>query len=368
VNRSTTLAIVCLFSLGCVHDVVLPDQTTEAVCGNGIVEAGEQCDVASPGCVGCQIAPDWTCTPFGCNQLCGDGVIGTGTTCESPRRDTDCDMTGYWAARETNYERDSILNSIQVSSQWYLFRLSQMNGEFSVAEMLDCGVHVTGSATVDYTQATQRGLVYGNRQDGGGSRPARHGTSIPAGAGCAVTIDRWYDVRGVFDGYLPVDFSTHPALGTLPALPAVSDPVNGTDFPQGAADVDGDGLPGAGFRVESIVSGVRNSAQRDWKEYATTAMSPVPAGSLTVVVPGAFDLQENVLRVTDCGTGCPLLASAAQAAQDIPSHMTLFFLGRTLGSARVAPVVVGPTRQNIDADLTTCAHVREVLPHDPTHP
>jgi hypothetical protein len=81
-------------------------------------------------------------------------------------------------------------------------------------------------------------------------------------------------------------------------------------------------------------------------------------------VPGAFDLQENVLRVTQCGTGCGLVASPAHAAADRAPRMTLSFIGKTLGSARVAAVVAGTPRASLDADLTTCANVRLALPHD----
>src|SRR5439155_3146096 len=218
------------------------------------------------------------------------------------------------------------------------------------------------------TPGTKRGLLYRNRMDAASPNGARHGTSKKVDGGCAITLDRWYDVRGALDTFLPKDFASKPPLTSLPPLPAVADPVNGTDSPQGTEDLDGDGIPGVAYSISGIVSGIRNSAQRDWKEYATLAGTPVPAAAITLSVPGRYDLQESVIRVTGCGTGCPLLAAGAHAAGDIPARLTLTYLGKDYGGPRVGRVVAGVPRQSIDADLTTCAKVRLVLPHDPSKP
>jgi hypothetical protein len=351
--------------VGCAHDSVLPDTQVDSLCGNGILEPGEQCDVPSPGCSSCVVVPGWTCTTDGCTPICGDGVVGDGCS----KRDTDCDMTGYWAARETNYTRDTVVQQVQVSSQWSLLRLQQTGTAFTVVENLDCGTHVTGTATGDSTPGLLRGLIHLNRQDDpSGPHGARHGTSQPAAGGCTVSLDRWYFIRGAVDSLLPPDFAMHPALPTLAPLPVEKDPIKGTDTPVGSTDPDGDGIPGAAFAITGIANGTRNEAQRDWKEYATPAGATVPAAALTVVFPGSYDFQGSVLRVTDCGNLCGLLTAGANAAQDVPSRITLAFIGKTPGSPRVAQVVAGPPRQNIDDDLTTCARVRLTLPHDPSLP
>ena len=70
--------------------------------------------------------------------------------------------------------------------------------------------------------------------------------------------------------------------------------MNGMENPPGTEDPDGDGIPGVAFALTGIVSGTRNSAQRDWREYATTA--PALAGALTLAVPASYDLQESVIR------------------------------------------------------------------------
>jgi hypothetical protein len=355
----------------CVKDEVEPDVGPIAVCGNGVVDPGEGCDVPSPGCVDCQVAAGWACPGDVCSPTCGDGVVGTGASCANPHRDSDCDMTGYWAVSETDYTCDDVFHQPQTSSNWYLYHLTQTGNDFTVDQELDCGVHVTGSVTVDYTQASLAALLYlnpmdGSAVDGGPARPGRHGTSTSTAGGCAVTLDRWYKVAGVEDSYLPTDFSAAPDLASLTPLPSVSDPVNGTDDPAGATDPDGDGFPGIGIQVTGIVDGVRDSAQRNWKQYATTG-TPVEAAALQFDVPGSFDLQENILHVSQCGTGCGLLTTGA-AASKAPGHVTFLFIGKTLGSTRVAPIVAGQPRQSLGADLTTCQNVEQALPHETNAP
>jgi hypothetical protein len=369
--RTALLALLpSLLLSGCAKDVVLPDTTSQGFCGDGILQPGEQCDVVSPGCLECQIVPTWTCDASGCEPICGDGVVSTGTTsrCESPRRIAECDMSGYWAIRETDYTRDAVVNDVQTASEWFLYHFVQSGGAFTVVEDLECGVLVSGSATVEYAPGTLRGLMYLNRSDGQGGRPARQGIAVPQGAGCAVSFDRWYKIRGGVDSLLPGDFSIKPPLDSLPALPFEPDPVNGTDWPTGATDPDGDGIPGEAYLVTGVVSGVRNVVERDWKEYATLPASPAVSGAVTFDVPGSYDYQGNVLRVTGCGAGCPLLASGAHAAPDVQPRITFSFIGSALGGPRVSQVVQGVPRADLDTDLTTCANVRLLLPHDASVP
>lgn len=356
----------CLVAAGCAQDQVLPDVGGDPVCGDGVVEQGEACDNTSAGCVDCQVAPGWVCTDNMCKQTCGDGIVGTGPTCANPHRDTACDMTGYWEVSETDYTCDDTFHSPQTSSNWYLYHITQTGNSFVVDQELDCGVHVTGSATVDYTPAAAQALMYLNPMDGSGTLPKRAGTSQSSGNGCTFSLDRWYKIGGVETSYLPTDFSAMQPLSALLPLPSVSDPINGADDPPGATDPQNDGFDGIAIQVAGIVNGIRHSAQRNWKQYATTT-APVPAAALTFDVPGSFDLQENILHVSGCGTSCALLETGA-AASTAPGKITFSFIGKTLTSSRVAAVVAGQPRKNVKADLTTCTNVRAALPHETMPP
>lgn len=365
--RALSAVLALSGSVSCVADVVLPGGASSAACGNGVVESGEECDAAGAGCVACRVTPNYVCTGDGCARVCGDGVVGTGPTCLAPHRDSDCDMSGYWAARATAYERDAVIGAVQVSSSWALVRLEQRGDRFHVVEHLDCGVLVTGSATVETPSATLRALIWANRMDAPPHGPLR-GTSRREGAGCAVSVERWYKVLGAADRYLPEEFAARPPLPSLPPLPSVEDPLSAVESPKGATDPDGDAIPGVAFDVSGIVSGTRSSAHREWTEYATTPGAPVSAAALSVVVPGAFDMEDQVLRITRCTTGCALLASSARAALDLRPRLSLVLIGKTPGSDRVREVVVGPPREDRERDVTTCANVRLVLPHDPSSP
>jgi hypothetical protein len=359
-----------VFALGaCTSDGVPTDVDTEPECGNGVVESGEQCDVDSPGCLSCGVVPGWTCTRSGCAMICGDGVVGTDASCADPTRDTDCDLTGYWAARETDYTRDTVVGALQTSSSWQLYHFEQTGDSFAVVEQIECGVHVTGSVTVDETGGTLRALVYRNRMDAKSPHGARRGTSTKVTGGCAVTFDRWYVVRGVSEEkFLPTDFAAKPALGDLPPLPSVADPVKSLTFPPEAEDWDGDHIPGVAYRISGFVQGVRNSVQRDWREFATFLDHPIPARALEFTVPGAFDLQEKVLNASQCGGLCSLVVAPANPARDVVARMTLSFIGKTLSSKRVSTVIGGAPRLSLDDDLATCARVRQLLPHDTSTP
>jgi len=356
-------------SAGCVSDVVLPNEEVTATCGNGVVERGEACDVQSPGCVACLVAPTWTCDATGCTTSCGDGVVAADARCTAPRREATCAMDGYWAIRQSTYLREPILGGLQVSSNWFFFRLAQEGDAFRVLEALDCGILVTGSATVRYSPASLRAILHASGMDGSRGRPARRGAARPApGGGCTVSFDRWYAVRGLDDTFLPQDFLSAPDLTTLPPLPTVADPASPGPFPSGTVDPDADGLPGLSFRIEGIAAGVRNSAQRDWKEFGVLDGATVPASTMSFVLPGAFDLQESVLRVSECGSACGLLSSIAKVAREIPARITFSFVGRDLDGPRVRQVARRAPGADLDDDLATCANVRQLLPHDPSTP
>ena len=356
---------------GCAQDKVLPNEPDEAVCGDRIVASTEDCDTDGPGCSNCRVIPGWQCIANDCSPLCGDGIHGDGPTCQNARKAEACDMTGYWVTRETTFTRDAVLNEIQTSSSWFVYRFSQQGGDFQVEQALNCGVRTTGSATVEATAASLRALLYATALGPNTPRGPRRGTFKPDSAGCALTFNRWYNGRGILDTLLPADFAVKPELDALPAMPFESNPTSPTQsnsalFAAGADDAEHDGIPGMAFRITGIATGIRNSAQRDYKEFATLPGQPVPRNTILMTVPGTWDLQESVLRVTDCGLSCGLVSSRAFVAKDRPPRIVFRFLGRSLSGPAVSAVVKGNMGDAVEADLATCGNVRNALPHDPS--
>lgn len=381
VSTSATIAVSAVIVSACTNDVVLPSPTA-GYCGDGVVDPNEACDNTGPGCTNCAVTPGWQCDANNtCFYPCGDGIIGTGPDCENPSlvSATGCDMTGWWIARENDAVRDGVLNEPQPASTWYLYRFSQTNGVFQIEEALHCGFHVTGSATVDCTPGTLKGLLYENDPSINGAHP-RYGTFQQANSVCTFSFDRFYRVRGGTVQLVPADFSTDPTLESLTPLPYEDDPLNPTgQHLQYQEDTDMDGYPGAAFQVSGgLANGIRESTQRDYKEYATSATETVPPSSIEFTVHGDWDLQESVLEVIQCGYVSPSMPGVCSLITT-PGHtdpttlvpsITMRYLGTTLDSPRVAAVVVQDpgtaASPSIEADLETCANVRIALPHDPS--
>ena len=372
--RSLAAALLVAWSIAasaCAHDVVGADAPSDDKCGDGIVGPTEACDEVTPGCTNCQATPGYECDGTACYIPCGDGIDGTGPHCDGAHKPEACDLTGYWVARETDYTKDEIVGMTLTSSTWYVYRLSQTGDAFTVEESLHCGIHVTGSATVDYTPGTQRGLIYANDQTAAGAHGPRKGRFSHAGAGCMFEIDRWYNVRGGVDSLLPADFSQHPPLASLTPLPTVPDPVNPPPGPvAGATDPDGDGLPGAAYVLTSLVNGTRNSIQRDYKEYATPTGQPIAPGSVTFAARRARSIsrrassqRHRVRRRVLAHRQQGLRRSGARAVR----HAALPRQG-DLDGPGVTSVIAGALRSSVDLDLTTCENARAVLPHDTSMP
>jgi hypothetical protein len=249
--------------LACEKDEVLPSVVIPAMCGNGILEQGEQCDVASPGCIGCQIAPEWTCPGNVCSVNCSDPGVGQrGPYCT---RNAACNMDGYWAVRETDYTAigtapcdSSSSLGCSTSTQWYLYHLSQSGSgsRYSIDTALDCGIHVTGLADVDYTPNTEEFLMYKSGIDGPPDGP-RQGSAEEVSSGqCNVSLDRFYFIRGATSEFLPlkdkfdIDAALPPAanqewLGApaLPAQPPGTQLAYQKNIPPGAVNTHGDAGP-----------------------------------------------------------------------------------------------------------------------------
>jgi hypothetical protein len=360
--------------------VILP---AGAICGNDQIEPGEECDLPHAGCQACRIVPGFTCTDAACTAVCGDALLAgeeecdppDGLTCDSECRSGSkseaCDMTGYWIARETDFSIDNILNQVQTSSNWYAYRIEQTGDAFEIAEMLSCGIVVSGTADVNLTVGGIRGLLYLNPQDRSAPRGARRGTFAPAADGCTFAMDRHYVVRGLEERFLPDDFLAKPDLATLPPLPFEDNPQKLPDRPfgensAGAVDTDGDGDLGLRFVVSGNASGARNAVQRDWLEYFLDARFPIAARAIEFVADARFANQENILSVTGCPRiGCGVLLAGSVPSTTLRHRIRFRYLGRGLTEPRVARIFEAPIKEDPEKDFTTCANLRAALPHDP---
>jgi len=374
--------LILLLACGCAEDRILDP---EAVCGDGVWSRGEQCDVASDGCVSCKIVPGWQCTTDTCTTTCGDGVVAGPEECDPPDgntcnsacwsayKDEACDMSGYWVVRETAFSVDDVVNQVQTTSSWHFFHIVQTGDSFEVTQSLTCATEVTGTVRVTWTTGGERGMIYRNAQDGSGApqQPARRGTFRVDGENCSFSLERFYSVRGAEDRFLPDDPRALPDLASLPALPYEDNPAHDPSSPfglglDGNVDDDGDGFPGLAFQISGNLTGRRNTAQRDYTEYYPDPAFVIRQHAAEFRARGSFNNQENVLYVSDCPQiGCGLLLAGSVPAQNLAHRIVFRYLGKSPSDPHVAAVLVGEPRANIDNDLATCANVREELPHDP---
>ena len=374
-------AVVIIGGLpACANDRILP---VDAHCGNLEREANEECDVESEGCQECRVVVGFACDDTACATICGDEIVAGDEECDPPdaltcdsacrsgEKAEACDMTGYWVARETDFSIDDVLNQVQTSSNYYAYRIEQVGDTFEVAESLNCGIVVSGTADVNITPSGTRALMHLNPQDRTSARGPRRGTFVAEGDGCAFSMDRHYAIRGLEERFLPIDFIARPDLASLEPLPYEDNPemLAGEPFGQnseGAVDTDGDGALGLRFVISGNASGARNTVQRDWTEYFPNPQNPTPAYAIEFSASSRFANQENIMRVT----GCPLIGCGVLLAGSVPAtnlnHRVLFrYLGRELSDPRVARVFVAPMRADLDQDEITCANLRAALPHDP---
>lgn len=377
--RFVVAALLVVAATGCAHDTILP---VDSVCGDGQVTGKEECDNFSPGCVECKVLPGWKCQGDTCATVCGDGqVVGNeqcdppnGVTCDSACQAASkaeaCDMTGWWISRETDFSIDEILSQTQTSSNWYLYHLSQTGDSFHVVQAINCGIHITGTVTVDLTDGGRRGLSWANDMSEGSAHGPRVGTFKQQGGGCAFSMNRWYNVRGVEESLAPADFNAKPDLSTLTPLPHEDNPqyLPGKphgQFLAGAVDTDGNGFPGVLWKISGNANGERDTAQRDWNEYFPDPAYPIPTHAIEFSSRCNFANEENILHVSQCpALGCGLLLAGSHPANK-QHRVTFRYLGKDLSDPRVAAIVVAPIRQNMDDDQKTCANLRASLPHDP---
>lgn len=258
-------------------------------------------------------------------------------------KDPDCDMNGVWIGRQTT--RSEALLAGQFANNWYYLEYAQSGEDVVVTKHANCGIEVQGSATVKLSRASAEAVLQHNTQVG------RKGKMYKDASGrCHFEMERWWSARGVTEArFVP---SPRNAVLTL-AQVAAATPLPVPARPDGAEDWENDGKLGLAVQISGILSGVRNTVQRDYTEWVTDSLRPVtPARDFTqdFDVRVTFVGEENLFDPTS-----GLLAQLAQPDAAARHRVTLRFLGRSASDPRAAALV----KANI---FDTCQGVQAALP------
>lgn len=260
--------------------------------------------------------------------------------------DAACDFRGVWAVRQTTFNQESVLSTVQTASNWYYFELDQSGTTLDVVEHMDCGIQVTGTGLADVTTTLQPAAITGmlrvNTQVG------RAATVTNTGGRCEFTFERFWSIRGGEEALLDGrnDPSSVQELEERKPLPT-------QDATAGATDPDGDSVDGLRFDVAGL--GNRNAIQRDWTEWFTNDDYPVMAGAdhSTFEIRASFDNQENLLAVDP---DSPLLRAGSRP-MDKNHRVKFVYLGPSVESPEVQGFL-GAT------DTDTCVAIQQLIPHE----
>jgi hypothetical protein len=271
------------------------------------------------------------------------GEAGNGGDGAPPRaQDADCDFNGIWIGKQITVSQ--ALSLPQSSNNWYYLEFSQLGSTVEVKRHFDCGIEVRGSATVTLTRETTEALLSQNHQDG------RKGTLIKDGNVCTFDGARFWSVRGGDEQrYLPNP--TRDSADSITQV-AAANPLPKPDNTDGAIDTEGDGKLGVAFQLTGIVSGTRNSVQRDWTRWFTEPgyeITPSTDWPDEIVIRADFDNEESVLDPTS-----GLLVSGSLPA-DAEHVLKLRFLGRDVSDPRFTALVK-------ETDLDTCFAIQDAMP------
>jgi hypothetical protein len=257
-------------------------------------------------------------------------------------KDPDCDMNGIWAGRQTT--RSEALLAGQFANNWYYLEYEQRGEDVVVTKHWNCGLEVQGSATVKVSRPTAEALLAHNSQVGRKGKMYKDTTGK-----CHFEMERWWSARGVTEArFVPTPRNATLSLAQVAAATPLPVPAR----PDGAEDWENDGKLGMAVQISGILSGVRNTVQRDYTEWSTDSVHPV--------VPALDFRQDLDVRVTFVGEEVlfdPLSGLLAQLAQPDGAarhRVTLHFLGRSASDPRAAALlkpVVFDTCQGVQALL-----------------
>ena len=274
----------------------------------------------------------------------GPGASGAGGSTEMMgAADPDCDFNGIWIAKQMTVSE--ALSLPQTSNNWYYLELKQTGTAVEVTKHFDCGIEVQGSATVTTSRATIVGSLPHNIQTG------RKITVMKQGASCSLDAARFWSIRGADETrFLPNE--TRDSADSVSQV-SKTKPLPTTGMPDGAVDIEDDGKPGIAFQLTGVISGTRNSVQRDWSRWFTEPGYEIAASTnwtSDLKIRADFDNEESVLDPTS-----GLLVSTSAPKAGAKHAIELRFLGRDASDPRVSAVVKG-------SDIDTCYAIQDALP------
>jgi hypothetical protein len=279
----------------------------------------------------------------------GNGAGGAGSSGSSgggapePAADPACDFNGIWIGKQVTVSE--ALSLPQSSNNWYYLEFKQSGTAVEVSKHFDCGIEVNGSATVTLSRKTVEGLIPHNVQTG------RKATLVKEGDKCKLDAARFWSIRGADEArFLPN--ATRDSSDSV-AKAATDKPLPTSQKTDGAVDTEGDGKLGVAFQVSGIITGTRNSVQRDWTRWFTETGFEITASSdwpSDLKIRADFDNEESILDPTS-----GLLVSGSSPKAGAKHVLKLRFLGRTAADPRVTAIV----KAN---DVDTCFAIQDALP------
>jgi hypothetical protein len=230
-------------------------------------------------------------------------------------------------------------------NNWAYYEIEQTGTSFAVKKHIDCGAEVLGSGTVTLSRATMEGTVKHNMQNG------RTGSFELVDGKCVFDIARFWSVRGADEQrFLPN--ATRDSSMTMAEL-AEQKPLPTPRMTDGAFDLENDGKLGVAGQVNGIISGVRNSCQRDWDRWFTEdgyEITPALDFTSDLKIRIEYESEESVMSPTS-----GLLTTPTEPTSDWEHVTFLRFLGRTLDDPRAKAIVKAE-------DVETCYAIQDAMP------
>lgn len=257
-------------------------------------------------------------------------------------KDADCDLNGLWIARQVTLSR--AVGAPQYASTWYYLELSQDGESVAVTRHFDCGIEVKGTVSVKLIPATVKAFIAHNAQAG------RKGSMSKRQGQCSFTMERFWSVRGADEArFRPTGKEATQDIAQV----AANNPLPTESNTDGAIDWENDGFLGAAWQVTGIVSGTRNTAQRDWTEWFTDSshtITPSKDWTSDLVARVRFNNEENVLHASN-----PTVSSGGTSDASAQHLLTLHFLGRSTEDARAKAITKSDP-------FATCLAIQAALP------